>query len=88
MRRKKDWHPLLGRRTLKYYVVDDGEWYPVGAAMICCDCCLAHDLKWRLVDFDRRRNTITIEQQAYRNRRKTAALRRTRRKAMRRRLGL
>jgi hypothetical protein len=68
-------------RSRRYPPVTDGQWVqPVrrGYRMQCCDCGLVHQLNFRLVP---RGAGHTIQLQAFRRARSTAAVRRERRKA-------
>ncbi len=60
---------------MKYKQVTEGEWVqPVknGYKMMCCDCGLVHIMNFRIVG-----KNHTIQLQAFRDDRKTAASRRT-----------
>jgi hypothetical protein len=64
---------LQGVKT-KYRVLEDGKWYSAPSVFACCDCCLVHNVEYRWVNGE-------LEWKLVRNKRRTAALRRPRKKA-------
>jgi hypothetical protein len=87
--------PLLGKKT-KYEVRQDGEWYLLPSVNACCDCGLVHRHEYKIVELvtvsglpsPKMIDSVRLETRAFRDNRRTSAIRRGRREAMKKRLNL
>lgn len=74
--------PLLGKKS--YYTVRcEGEWFPLSSIDACCDCGLVHKNEYRVANRNTVTGVITIEHRSWRDNRRTAALRRSRKDILR-----
>ena len=71
-------NPLLLGKKSTYKILREGEWAPISSIFACCDCGLVHRYEYKIVGRDG--NDILIEYRMFRDKRRTAAIRRGRKK--------